>query len=224
MDQILEYLAKVALYFVPFLLALSFHEYAHAWMAKKKGDTTAEFLGRLSLNPIVHMDIIGTVILPLMAVFFSGPFFGWAKPVPVNPRNFKNPVNDMFWVALAGPVSNFILAFIGLIILVISAFIFPSFFPDQTSLFSAIREFFNIFILINLFLGVFNLLPIHPLDGGKILARFLPHSWNFFLEKNQMILNLVLVYLFFTGGLRVLAIPVYWIYNHMMGSVSLLFS
>ncbi len=103
----MEYLAKVALYFVPFLLALSFHEYAHAWMAKRKGDTTAEFLGRLSLNPTVHMDILGTVILPLVAIFFSGPFFGWAKPVPVNPRNFKDPVKDMFWVALAGPKFSF---------------------------------------------------------------------------------------------------------------------
>lgn len=220
----MEYLAKVALYFVPFLLALSFHEYAHAWMAKRKGDTTAEFLGRLSLNPVVHMDLIGTVLLPLVAIFFSGPFFGWAKPVPVNPRNFKEPVKDMFWVALAGPASNFILAFLSLIVLVISALIFSSFFPAEASLFSAIKEFFNIFILINLFLGVFNLLPIHPLDGGKILARFLPYQWNAFLEKNQMLLNIVLIYLFFTGGLRVLAIPVYWMYNQMLGSVSLLFS
>ncbi|MBE8162966.1 MAG: site-2 protease family protein [Bdellovibrionaceae bacterium] len=217
----MEYLAKVALYFVPFLLALSFHEYAHAWMAKRKGDTTAEFLGRLSLNPTVHMDILGTVILPLVAIFFSGPFFGWAKPVPVNPRNFKDPVKDMFWVALAGPVSNFILAFLALIILVITALVFTVFLQDSASLFSAIKEFFNIFILINLFLGVFNLLPIHPLDGGKILARFLPFRWNAFLEKNQMMFNLILIYLFITGGLRVLAIPVYWMYNQMMGLVVL---
>lgn len=207
---------------MPFLLALSFHEYAHAWMAKRKGDTTAEFLGRLSLNPLVHMDIVGTVILPLVAIFFSGPFFGWAKPVPVNPRNFKDPVNDMFWVALAGPVSNFILAALAVIILLVTAFIFTFFLPDSVSLFSAIKEFFSIFILINLFLGVFNLLPIHPLDGGKILARFLPFSWNLFLEKNQMILNLALVYLFITGGLRVLAVPVYWMYNQMIGLVGIL--
>lgn len=218
----MEYLAKLALYFVPFLLALSFHEYAHAWMAKRKGDDTAQFLGRLSLNPIVHMDLIGTVILPLVTVFFSGPFFGWAKPVPVNPRNFKDPVKDMFWVALAGPVANFILAFVGLFILLLFAVLFTSM-PESASLFSAIKEFFNIFILINLFLGVFNLLPIHPLDGGKILARFLPFKWNLFLEKNQMILNIVLIYLLFTGGLRVLAVPVYWIYGQMMSLPNLLF-
>lgn len=218
----MEYLAKLALYFVPFLLALSFHEYAHAWMAKRKGDDTAQFLGRLSLNPIVHMDLIGTVILPLVAVFFSGPFFGWAKPVPVNPRNFKDPVKDMFWVALAGPVANFILAFVGLFILFFTAFLF-NVLSESQSLFTAIKEFFSIFILINLFLGVFNLLPIHPLDGGKILARFLPFRWNLFLEKNQMILNILLIYLLFTGGLRVLAVPVYWIYGQMMNLPNLLF-
>ncbi|MBE8221244.1 MAG: site-2 protease family protein [Bdellovibrionales bacterium] len=185
-------------------------------MAKRKGDTTAEFLGRLSLNPVVHMDIIGTVILPLAAIFFAGPFFGWAKPVPVNPRNFKEPVKDMFWVALAGPAANFILAAVALVVLIITNSVFNIFLQDLTSLLSAIKEFFNIFILINLFLGVFNLLPIHPLDGGKILARFLPFRWNLFLEKNQMMFNLVLIYLFITGGLRVLAIPVYWMYGEMI--------
>src|SRR3954469_19503462 len=102
-------LPKIALYFIPFLLALCAHEYAHGWVANKLGDPTARLMGRLTLNPLAHADIIGTFMLPILAIITGGPFFGWAKPVPVNDRNLKNRRLGMFWVALAGPASNMIL-------------------------------------------------------------------------------------------------------------------
>ncbi|MBC7372008.1 MAG: site-2 protease family protein, partial [Bdellovibrionaceae bacterium] len=101
--DMMEIGAKIGVYYIPFLFALCFHEYAHGFVAKMLGDNTAEMLGRLTLHPVVHMDMLGTVALPLMAIVFNSPiFFGWAKPVPVNARNLKNPKKDMFWVALAG--------------------------------------------------------------------------------------------------------------------------
>ena len=100
-------------YFIPFLFALCFHEYAHGWVAKLRGDRTAEIMGRLTLNPLAHADMIGTVILPLVSIVSGIPFFGWAKPVPVDARNLKNPKVDMFWIAAAGPLSNLLLALIG---------------------------------------------------------------------------------------------------------------
>ena len=103
---------RAMIFFVPFLFALCFHEYAHGWVAKLRGDNTAQTMGRLTMNPLVHMDLVGTLILPMMAILNPGMgiFFGWAKPVPVNERNLKNPRIDMFWIALAGPASNLFLA------------------------------------------------------------------------------------------------------------------
>lgn len=113
-DNLVEIVGKVAGTFIPFLFALSFHEFAHGWVAKKRGDRTAEQLGRLTLNPFAHADLVGTFILPLMGILSGWAMFGWAKPVPVNPRNLKDPKNDMFWVAAAGPLSNFLLAVVAL--------------------------------------------------------------------------------------------------------------
>jgi Zn-dependent protease len=116
MDNFVEIGHKLALFYVPFLFALCFHEFAHGWIAKTRGDNTAELMGRLTLNPMAHADMIGTFALPIMAIVFSVPiFFGWAKPVPVNIRNLKNPRVDMFWIALAGPASNILLAVLGLL-------------------------------------------------------------------------------------------------------------
>lgn len=198
------------LYFVPFLFALCFHEYAHGWMARRKGDRTAELMGRLTLNPMAHADLIGTVVLPLMALLFKFPFFGWAKPVPVNERNLKNPKQDMFWIALAGPLSNILLAFIATFLFVIWA----QFRPIQVSG-NGVEELLKVFITINLFLAVFNLIPLHPLDGGKVLARFLPDQLNSTLEANQQMTMFILMGLMFTGVLRYLAEPVYLIANMM---------
>lgn len=198
---------KLGIYFVPFLFALCFHEYAHGWMAKRFGDNTAERLGRLTMNPTAHADVLGTYVLPIMAILFSTPFFGWAKPVPVDGRNLKHPVKDMFWIALAGPMSNLLLAVIATLIL---PFLFAGALQVEGGGASkALIEMFKMFILINLFLAIFNLLPLHPLDGGKVVARFLPYNWNRWLEMNQGTLSMILIVVFLMGGFRFLAYPVY---------------
>jgi Zn-dependent protease len=197
----LELAAKVGLFFIPFLFALCFHEFAHGFIAKLRGDNTAEMMGRLTLNPLAHVDWVGTVGLPIMAIIFQLPLFGWAKPVPVNPRNLKDPKNDMFWVALAGPASNillFILGIVGYYIL---------FNAGAMGSGGAISQMLVMFLYINIFLAIFNLLPLHPLDGGKILERFIPYHWNRWLEDHQYQLNLVLLGLIIFGGLRFMLIP-----------------
>lgn len=204
--------AKIGIYFIPFLFALCFHEFAHGWMAKRRGDRTAEQMGRLTMNPIPHMDVVGTLILPIAAIAFSSPiFFGWAKPVPVNVRNLKNPRSDMFWIALAGPLSNVFLAIVGSIAIAIVAKNYAAI-TYAEGLITILRTF----ILTNLFLAVFNMLPLHPLDGGKVLARFLPASLNYKLEQHQNITSLILMGLVLTGALRVLSIPVIWGYNQLV--------
>lgn len=209
----IEFGAKVGLFFVPFLFALCFHEYAHGVVARWKGDRTAEIMGRLTLNPLAHVDWVGTVLLPLLAIQMGFPFFGWAKPVPVNERNLRNPAKDMFWVALAGPLSNVLLAVIGwaLIIVVLTLFRGTSFGP-------AMFEMLKVFIVINLFLAFFNILPLHPLDGGKVIARFISYNANRWLEENQFTLQMVLVVLFITGGFWFIASPVYYLGERMIGS------
>ncbi len=207
--------AKVGVFFVPFLFALCFHEYAHGWVAKLKGDRTAEISGRLTMNPLVHMDILGTLILPLMAIILGGlPFFGWAKPVPVSERNLKHPKQDMFWIALAGPLSNLLLAVIA------GVFVFPAVViaTGAQGVGNALLKMLDQFILINLFLAVFNFIPLHPLDGGKVAARFLPYSANRWLEDHQDTLSWVLVILFMLGGFRFLAPPVYWLDQIILSS------
>jgi Zn-dependent protease len=138
------------------LLALTVHELAHGWVAKKMGDRTAENAGRLTLNPMAHLDIFGTLML------FFGPF-GWAKPVPVNPMNFPNPKRDMALVAAAGPASNIALA-------AITGMLFRL---DLVTPYPALAAFCYILFMINIGLAVFNLLPVYPLDGSRILVAFL---------------------------------------------------
>jgi Zn-dependent protease len=209
-DKIID----VITFYIPFLFALCFHEYAHGWTAQKLGDNTAKVMGRLTLNPMAHIDWVGTVLLPIMAILMPGvPLFGWAKPVPVNSRNLQNPRKDMFWVALAGPLSNVFLFLVGLGFLAFiakqSQFV-PSF---------QMQKMVYTFLALNLYLAVFNLLPIHPLDGGKVLARFLPLKWDLWLESKQDILQWTLLLLVIFGGLRILALPVNWILGEAVGLV-----
>jgi Zn-dependent protease len=203
--------AKIGMFFVPFLFALCFHEFAHGWMAKRKGDNTAEIMGRLNLNPMSHIDWIGTVALPIASIVFGLPLFGWAQPVPVNPRNLSKPKEDMFWIALAGPLSNLLLFFIGCVV----AFVLNRT-PVGASLVAGntlgiLNSMLQMFLIINLLLALFNMIPLHPLDGGKVLARFLPYEANRWLEENQVQLQFVLIGLLIFGFFRYLAIPIFYI-------------
>jgi Zn-dependent protease len=205
--DILGSAVKVGLFFIPFLFALCFHEFAHGFIAKLRGDNTAEIMGRLTLNPLAHIDWIGTVGLPILAILTGLPLFGWAKPVPVNPRNLKDPKNDMFWVALAGPLSNILLFILGLGVFAILLHIVHLPFS------SPLWEMLKMFLYINLILAFFNLLPLHPLDGGKIVERFIPFTWNRWLEDHQAQLNMALLGLIMLGAFRYMAIPLNYLLN-----------
>lgn len=208
-------LQKIALIYVPFLFALCFHEYAHGWVARRRGDHTAEMMGRLTMNPVSHMDMIGTLVLPLISIVSGlNIFFGWAKPVPVNSRNLKNPRIDMFWIALAGPLSNVLLAILGAALMGVLVRVM-----GDTSLTVTLVRLLDAFILTNLFLAIFNMIPLNPLDGGKVLARFLPAEINYKLEQNEMLTSMILFALIMVGALRFLAVPVYALHGLLRGFV-----
>ena len=198
-----EFGARIAVLYIPLLLSLTIHEYAHGLVAKWKGDNTADHRGRLTLNPIAHMDMIGTFLLPLTMIFFNSGIIGWGVPVPVDERNMKHPKRDMFWVAMAGPASNVLVAILAAFCLAIFATRFQDFKYS-----SGIEAISLALIRMNLVLAIFNLIPIHPLDGGKVLARFLPDEVNRKLEENQMVLGIVLMALMLSGLLTFLFAPV----------------
>lgn len=164
---------------VVLLFAISVHESAHAWMANRLGDPTAKMLGRVSLNPIVHIDPFGTILLPALMILLHLPVFGWAKPTPVDTRNFKNPVRDDILTAVAGPVSNFITAFVSVIALAILLHGAMRGVPQSfrgTDIGSPLAQLFYSAISINVLLGVFNLIPLPPLDGSHVIRHFLSYN------------------------------------------------
>ncbi|HXY04512.1 MAG TPA: site-2 protease family protein [Terriglobales bacterium] len=178
-------LQHVAILFqlIAFLFAISIHESAHAWTANRCGDPTARMLGRITLNPIKHIDLFGTVILPLIAMLTHFPVIGWAKPTPVDPRNFRNPVLDDILTSVAGPVSNFIVATGATIILAAIALTSSNGrlivqgtltgFAGGNSPLVPISLLLFAFLQINVLLAVFNLIPVPPLDGSHVLRHFL---------------------------------------------------
>ena len=162
---------------VAFLFAISVHESAHAWMAARRGDPTAAMLGRVTLNPIKHIDPIGTVLLPAIALISHFPMIGWAKPTPVNPRNFKNPVADDIAVSVAGPASNFLVVFFSLLVLFVLGMIGrATSMGIRDSILTPMVMMFFWLAEINVLLGVFNLIPLPPLDGSHVLRHALSGS------------------------------------------------
>src|SRR3954451_12607438 len=171
---------------IAFLFAISVHESAHAWMANQRGDPTARMLGRITLNPVKHIDPFGTVLLPLVAMLTHMPVLGWAKPTPVDPRNFKNHVLDDILTSVAGPVSNFLVASLVVAVLAIIKAASPTgrqiifgipqgwVSPEMNSFLLPLCLLLYELMVINVVLGVFNLIPIPPLDGSHVLRHFLP--------------------------------------------------
>ena len=186
---------------IPVLLAITVHEAAHGYAAKYFGDKTAYYLGRITLNPIKHIDPVGTVVIPGMLLLLSAPFlFGWAKPVPVNFSNLNNPKKDMMWVALAGPASNLAMAIIWAIILGL-------FKSSGASYALFIIGMAQVGIMINLVLMLLNLLPIPPLDGGRMAVSLLPSPWSYKLASIERFGMFILIFLIVSGLLSAILLP-----------------
>ncbi len=197
----LEALAiKIVISAIPILLAITVHEASHGYAAKYFGDLTAERMGRISLNPFKHIDPVGTILLPALTLFFGGVLFGWAKPVPVNFGNLRNPKKDMLWVAAAGPVSNFVMAvlwslLLGTIKYELSRGVYSPSFPF-------LLQMSFVGVTINVVLMVLNLLPMPPLDGGRIAVSLLPNNLAFKLAQVEKYGFAILIALMFTGVLN----------------------
>ena len=171
---------------IAFLFAISVHESAHAWMANMRGDPTARMLGRISLNPIKHIDPVGTLLLPAIAMYFHAPVIGWAKPTPVDPRNFKNPMLDDILTSVVGPISNFVVAIGAVLVLAVVKLVsqvgreivfgIPQGFiaTDTDSFLVPLCLLFYELMIVNVVLGVFNLIPVPPLDGSHVVRHLLP--------------------------------------------------
>jgi Zn-dependent protease len=182
---------------LPILIAITFHEVSHGLVANRLGDPTAKLMGRLTLNPLAHIDIVGTIILPAILIITGSPVFGWAKPVPINPGNFNDPKRDMAISAAAGPITNVLLAILSLLIL--KFFIIPAAMFLPNSIIIPLTMMFRQSILINVILAAFNLLPIPPLDGGRVLIGFLPHQQAVAFSKIEPYGFFIVIFLLMTG-------------------------
>jgi len=203
----------ISIWALPVLFAIVLHEVAHGWVADKLGDNTARFMGRLTLNPLKHIDPIGTILIPVVLLVSGSPFlFGYAKPVPVNFGKLNNPKRDMIWVALAGPVTNLVLALISTLVLAIALQM-----PASASwVTEPLALMCQASIIINMVLFIFNLLPLPPLDGGRVAVGLLPGPMAYQLSRIEPYGFLIIVLLLVFGVLQSIIGPL------VMGSASVL--
>ena len=193
-------IASILIVFGVVLASLTVHEWAHAWTADRLGDPTARLLGRVSFNPVVHIDPIGTIVLPLLAMFTTGFIFGWAKPVPVNISRFGNPKRDFMIVAAAGPASNLVIA-------TAAALVFRSL-GGLESAGDPVMRVLYFAVSINVLLAVFNMLPVPPLDGGNVLSGLLPDSFAPLINGLRQYGFIILLALIVSGVLRNVIEPI----------------
>ena len=190
-DNISEFLYTFSIWVLPVLVAITFHEAAHGWVADRLGDDTARRLGRVTFNPFKHIDRFGTILLPGLLLLLQAPFvFGYAKPVPVAFGRLRRPKRDMIWVAAAGPGANMILAFGAALALHLTPF-----FPDWLGEWMA--ENLRNAVLINVVLAVFNMLPLPPLDGGRVLTGLLPMPYSYYFSRIERYGMMILIGLLF---------------------------
>lgn len=189
----LNVVQRIVVWALPVLFAITVHEVAHGWVAKKLGDPTADMMGRLTLNPIKHIDPIGTVVLPLLMMLMSPFVFGWAKPVPITWENLKHPKRDIALVAIAGPGANLIMALMWAVVMKLAIILLPV----SAWLAQPLLLMGRAGVMINLVLMALNLLPIPPLDGGRVMTGILPGPWAWQLSRiepyGMMILIVLLV-------------------------------
>ncbi|HEY3433068.1 MAG TPA: site-2 protease family protein [Rhodocyclaceae bacterium] len=198
MDSLIQ---TLAISILPVVFAITLHEAAHGYAAKRFGDNTAWLLGRISLNPIRHIDPIGTVLVPLVSYLVGGILFGWAKPVPVNFGRLRHPKKDMFWVAAAGPAANLVMA-LGWALLLKLSITLPDFAYND-----ALAEMARVGININGVLMILNLLPLPPLDGGRIMVSLLPVKAALKFAQLERYGMFILLGLLFFGGLDLIIRP-----------------
>jgi Zn-dependent protease len=207
---------QISAWVMPVLLAITVHETAHGWVARKFGDKTAQMLGRLTLNPIKHIDPVGTILVPAVMLLLPGGFvFGWAKPVPVDWRNFKRPKQDMAWVAVAGPASNLLMALAWALAARVALGLSADNWIALPLLFMGVAGIF-----INTILMVLNLLPLPPLDGGRVVTGLLPAPYAYQFARIEPYGFFILVALLVTGVLGIVMWPVVKLFLQLMASVA----
>jgi len=199
--QIEQLIQTVAIGAIPVLFAITLHEAAHGYVARHFGDMTADKAGRISLNPLHHIDPVGTILLPLLTLWMGGILFGWAKPVPVNFAALRHPKKDMLWVAIAGPASNLVMA-MGWALVYKMGLMFP-----ENYFAGPLLGMAQVGIQINVVLMVLNLLPLPPLDGGRVAVSLLPQRQAFQLSKVEPYGMFILIFLAVTPVLGLILLP-----------------